>query len=101
MPAGEPGDRVHFSEFILANVRLYALRNDKKLSTRAVANFTRNELATALRKACCCPLPGVAEASTPTNMLETPMPAGALLMLHSSCYGRIRRPLPLACLFTY
>ena len=51
MPAGEPGDRVHFSEFILANVRLYALRNDKKLSTHAVANFTRNELATALRKA--------------------------------------------------
>ncbi|CAK0737495.1 hypothetical protein CVIRNUC_000922 [Coccomyxa viridis] len=48
--SGEPGDRVHFSEFILANVRLYALRNDKKLSTRAVANFTRNELATALRK---------------------------------------------------
>ena len=50
LPAGEPGDRVHFSEFILANVRLYALRNDKKLSTHAVANFTRNELATALRK---------------------------------------------------
>ena len=50
LTAGEPGDRVHFSEFILANVRLYALRNDKKLSTRAVANFTRNELATALRK---------------------------------------------------
>ena len=49
-PAGEPGDRVHFSEFILANTRLYALRNDKTLSTRAVANFTRNELATALRK---------------------------------------------------
>ncbi|CAL5218371.1 g39 [Coccomyxa viridis] len=48
--SGEPGDRVHFSEFILANTRLYALRNDKTLSTRAVANFTRNELATALRK---------------------------------------------------
>ena len=47
---GEPGDRVHFSEFILANTRLYALRNDKTLSTRAVANFTRSELATALRK---------------------------------------------------
>ena len=41
---------MHFSEFILANTRLYALRNDKTLSTRAVANFTRNELATALRK---------------------------------------------------
>lgn len=42
---------MHFSEFILANTRLYALRNDKTLSTKAVANFTRNELATALRKA--------------------------------------------------
>ena len=41
---------MQFSEFILANVRLYALRNDKSLSTHAVANFTRSELATALRK---------------------------------------------------
>ena len=48
--AGEPGDRVQFSEFIIANVRLYCLRNDRKLSTRAVANYTRQELATALRK---------------------------------------------------
>ena len=53
-PPGEPGDRVQFSEFILANVRLYALRHDKSLSTHAVANFTRTELATALRK-----VPGV------------------------------------------
>ena len=50
MPAGEPGDRVQFSEFIMANVRLYALRHDKALSTHAVAHFTRSELATALRK---------------------------------------------------
>ena len=48
--AGEPGDRVQFSEFIVANVRLYALRNDFPLSTPAVANFTRCELAEALRK---------------------------------------------------
>ena len=48
--AGEPGDRVQFSEFIIANVRLYALRNDFPLSTPAVANFTRCELAEALRK---------------------------------------------------
>lgn len=48
--AGEPGDRVQFSEFIIANVRLYALRNDRELSTHAVAHFTRRELATALRK---------------------------------------------------
>jgi 20S proteasome subunit beta 4 len=50
MVAGEPGDRVQFSDFIIANVRLYALRHDKSLSTHAIANFTRSELATALRK---------------------------------------------------
>ena len=48
--AGEPGDRVQFSEFIMANVRLYALRNGQQLTTDAVANYTRGELATALRK---------------------------------------------------
>ena len=48
--AGEPGDRVQFSEFIIANARLYALRNGQRLSTNAVANYTRSELATALRK---------------------------------------------------
>ncbi len=56
--AGEPGDRVQFSEFVIANVKLYALRNDRQLSTHAVAHFTRRELATALRRvgtlACCC-----------------------------------------------
>ena len=31
-------------------VRLYALRNGQQLSTKAVANYTRSELATALRK---------------------------------------------------
>ncbi|KAK9811836.1 hypothetical protein WJX72_010995 [[Myrmecia] bisecta] len=48
--AGEPGDRVQFSEFILANIRLYAARNNRELSTSATAHFTRGELATALRK---------------------------------------------------
>lgn len=48
--SGEAGDRVNFSEYIIANVRLYALRNGMQLSTKAVANFTRGELATALRK---------------------------------------------------
>lgn len=48
--AGEPGDRVQFSEYIIANLRLYALRNDIDLSTKAAANFTRSELAKALRK---------------------------------------------------
>ena len=48
--AGEPGDRVQFSEFIKANVRLYNLRNGRKLSTKATANYLRGELATALRQ---------------------------------------------------
>ncbi len=48
--AGEPGDRVQFSEYIIANVKLYALRNNRELSTHAVAHFTRRELATALRR---------------------------------------------------
>lgn len=48
--SGEAGDRVNFSEFVIANVRLYALRNGMKLTTKAVANYTRNELAIALRK---------------------------------------------------
>ena len=48
--SGEAGDRVNFSEYVIANVRLYALRNGLPLSTAAVANFTRGELATALRK---------------------------------------------------
>ena len=49
--AGEPGDRVQFSEYIIANVRLYAMRNDDtQLSTHAVAHYTRSEMATALRK---------------------------------------------------
>lgn len=48
--AGEAGDRVQFSEYIIANVKLYALRNSTELSTKAVAHFTRGELSTALRK---------------------------------------------------
>lgn len=48
--SGEPGDRVQFSEFVAANVRLYSLRNGSKLSTKAIANFARGELATALRQ---------------------------------------------------
>lgn len=47
--AGEAGDRVNFSEYIIANVKLYALRNGTELSTKSVANYTRGELATALR----------------------------------------------------
>lgn len=47
--AGEAGDRVNFSEYIIANVKLYALRNDTELNTKSVAHYTRGELATALR----------------------------------------------------
>ena len=48
--AGEAGDRVQFSDYIIANVKLYALRNATSLSTKSVAHYTRGELATALRK---------------------------------------------------
>lgn len=47
---GDGGDRVQFAEFVLANLRLYKFRNGIDLSTHAAANFTRGELATALRK---------------------------------------------------
>lgn len=48
--SGEAGDRVNFTEFIIANVKLYALRHSDSLTTKAVANFTRSELAKALRQ---------------------------------------------------
>ncbi|KAH7573790.1 hypothetical protein JRO89_XS03G0210800 [Xanthoceras sorbifolium] len=48
--SGEPGDRVQFTEFIQKNVALYQFRNGIPLTTAAAANFTRGELATALRK---------------------------------------------------
>lgn len=48
--AGEAGDRVQFSDYIIANVKLYALRNATELSTKSVAHYARGELAQALRK---------------------------------------------------
>lgn len=42
--------RVQFTEFIQKNVALYQFRNGIPLTTAAAANFTRGELATALRK---------------------------------------------------
>ncbi|KAL6637096.1 hypothetical protein ACP70R_024668 [Stipagrostis hirtigluma subsp. patula] len=48
--SGEPGDRVQFTEYIQKNLHLYQFRNTIPLSTAATANFTRGELATALRK---------------------------------------------------
>ena len=65
---------MQFSEFVKANVKLYALRNQRPLRTSAVANFIRNELATALRQvrlhtACC------ARVSEPLRV-QTPYLAG-------------------------
>lgn len=48
--SGPKGDCVYFGEYIQANMKLYELRNGQKLSTHAAANFTRNNLADALRK---------------------------------------------------
>ncbi|KAH0853663.1 hypothetical protein HID58_092985 [Brassica napus] len=48
--SGEPGDRVQFTEYVQKNVSLYQFRNGIPLTTAAAANFTRGELATALRK---------------------------------------------------
>ncbi|CAD5184875.1 proteasome subunit beta type-2-B-like [Musa acuminata AAA Group] len=48
--SGEAGDRVQFTEYIQKNVHLYEFRNGIPLTTAATANFTRGELAIALRK---------------------------------------------------
>ncbi|RVX20467.1 Proteasome subunit beta type-2-A [Vitis vinifera] len=50
--SGEGGDRAQFTEYIQKNVALYQFRNGIPLTTAAAANFTRGELATALRKWC-------------------------------------------------
>lgn len=47
--SGPNGDRVAFSEYIKKNLALYALRHGSGLSTHAAANFTRKQLAEALR----------------------------------------------------
>ena len=49
--SGSPGDADNFSELIKANLKLYELRNSARLTTHSAANYTRGELATALRKA--------------------------------------------------
>ncbi|XP_074307198.1 proteasome subunit beta type-2-A-like [Silene latifolia] len=48
--SGEAGDRVQFTEYVQKNVALYQFKNGIPLTTAATANFTRGELATALRK---------------------------------------------------
>eukprot|EP00933_Yihiella_yeosuensis_P076089 TRINITY_DN85702_c0_g1_i1.p1 TRINITY_DN85702_c0_g1~~TRINITY_DN85702_c0_g1_i1.p1 ORF type:complete len:194 (+),score=58.22 TRINITY_DN85702_c0_g1_i1:110-691(+) len=47
--SGPPADTSNFVEFIEKNIKLHTLRTGLKLSTKAAANFTRNELAHALR----------------------------------------------------
>lgn len=47
---GEAGDTVHFAEYIQANMRLHAMReNEIELSPKATASFVRTQLATSLR----------------------------------------------------
>jgi len=47
--AGPVGDRVNFSEYIQKNIALYELRNELSLTVHAAAEFTRTQLADALR----------------------------------------------------
>jgi 20S proteasome subunit beta 4 len=47
---GDNGDRNMFTQYVHKNATLYALRNNVRLSTPALANWTRRELADALRK---------------------------------------------------
>lgn len=49
--AGPHGDRIHFTEFVQRNVKLYYHRNNIHLSNHATANFIRTELAYSLRSA--------------------------------------------------
>jgi len=47
--SGEPGDTVQFAEYIAKNIQLYKMRNGYELSASAAANFTRRNMADALR----------------------------------------------------
>ena len=47
--SGDPGDIEQFSEFIKANMQLYTMRNNYETTPAETANFTRREIATALR----------------------------------------------------
>lgn len=47
---GEPGDVVHFTEFVSRNLKLQSLRQGHPLSIKATANFIRGEIASAIRK---------------------------------------------------
>ncbi|CAO3628937.1 unnamed protein product [Cunninghamella echinulata] len=47
--SGEPGDTVNFAEYIQRNIKLYSIRNGIDLSPKAIATFTRSEIASSLR----------------------------------------------------
>lgn len=50
MACGGPvGDRNNFSEYVQKNMALNSFRNNHLLSTKAAANWTRNQLAQSLR----------------------------------------------------
>eukprot|EP01017_Pseudomicrothorax_dubius_P038631 TRINITY_DN5822_c0_g1_i1.p1 TRINITY_DN5822_c0_g1~~TRINITY_DN5822_c0_g1_i1.p1 ORF type:complete len:190 (-),score=63.38 TRINITY_DN5822_c0_g1_i1:144-713(-) len=46
---GEIGDRLNFGEYIQKNIHLYTFRTGIKLNVREAANYTRSELAYAIR----------------------------------------------------
>ncbi|VDP72082.1 unnamed protein product [Echinostoma caproni] len=50
---GEAGDTNQFSEFIQQNMQLYEIRNGYELTPFGAANFTRGNLAKALRSQVC------------------------------------------------
>lgn len=47
--SGESGDTTQFAEYIAKNIQLYKMRNTYELSPKEAANFTRSNLAEALR----------------------------------------------------
>lgn len=47
--SGEAGDAIQFSEYISKNMQLYKMRNGYELSPKAVASYTRRNLADYLR----------------------------------------------------
>lgn len=47
--SGESGDTTQFAEYIAKNIQLYKMRNTYELSPKEAANFTRRNLADALR----------------------------------------------------
>ena len=48
--AGDPADRVMFCDTIQKNIQYYKYRVNYKLSTHAIANYTRTFLADSLRE---------------------------------------------------